>query len=93
MTIEYGIMSSKWSVTADNKLTCYAYILIQLNVSASMVVLYSPEEVVKNDSWAFHPNLSARIDEIFGGTGKFKSYIESHVDEIRECSKTVRRIV
>lgn len=25
MVVEYGIMSNKWSIEADNKLTAYAY--------------------------------------------------------------------
>ena len=28
MKVEYGIMSNKWSVEADDKLVCYATILI-----------------------------------------------------------------
>ena len=93
MVVEYGIMSNKWSVEADDKLTAYACIVLHLNRSANMVALYSPKEIVKNDSWFFSNNLEKRLDEIFGGDGEFKKFVESHINQIRECSKTIKKLV
>ncbi len=92
MVVEYGIMSNKWSVEADNKLTAYSCIVIHLHTSANMVALYAPEEVEK-DSWLFCDNLEVRLDEIFGGVGAFKKYLEENTDEIRECCKTIKKLV
>ena len=56
MVVEYGIMSNRWSVEADDKLTAYACIVIHLNTSANKVALFSPKEIVKNDSWILSEN-------------------------------------
>ena len=93
MILEYGIMSNKWSVEADTKLTAYACIVLHLNKNAHMVGLYEPHDVVKNDSWCFCDNLEKRLDEIFGGDCAFKKYIEENMEKIRACYKTIKKLV
>ena len=34
-----------------------------------------------------------KLDAIFGGDGKFEDYLKNNIDEIRECYKTIERIV
>ena len=90
MKVEYGIMSNKWSVEADDKLVCYATILIHLgNNGYNMVVLY--DEECKNDQWAFCDNPKQRLNEIFGGD-VFK-FMDAHENDIRSAIKTIKKVV
>ena len=41
MIIEYGIMSNKWQIEAENKLTAYAAILFAQVTNALLVVIYN----------------------------------------------------
>lgn len=92
MIVEYGIMSNKWEVEAESKLTAYATIILTQRQSVNMVVIYN--EDLKGDNWAFSENVSKRIGEIFGGDIKdFYGYLDSHVEEIRKASKTIRKIL
>jgi hypothetical protein len=59
MVVEYGIMSNKWSIEADNKLTAYAAILISQNRNAGLVVIYNEE--LKSDNWAFADDLEKHV--------------------------------
>jgi hypothetical protein len=34
-----------------------------------------------------------RLDEVFGGDGSFDKYLENNIEEIKECYKTVEKIV
>lgn len=80
---EYGAMSSKFKLLAKNKLTAYA----------TMMVIYTPEEC-KEDSWTnITGKITERLDEVFGGIGSFDKYLEEHPDEIRECYKSIERVV
>ena len=90
---EYGAMSSRYRLYADNKLTAYAAMVLHYNSAAHMVALYEPEEVVKKDSW-LNPfgQISRRLDEIFGGEGAFDKYINAHVDEVREAYQSIEQI-
>ena len=74
---KYGAMSSVWELEADNKFTAYAAMCCHFNRSAHLIALYEPEEIVKNDCW-LNPmgEISARLDEIFGGEGSFVRYLE-----------------
>lgn len=89
---QYGAMSSKYELEAENKLTAYAAICLHYDGSAHMVVVYSPEEC-KNDSW-LNPfgKIADRLDEIFGGEGSFDKYIEEHIEEIKAAYKSIRQI-
>ncbi len=90
---EYGAMSSKFSLHAADKLTAYATMVLHYNDSSHLVAIYSPEEC-KTDSWMrFDGKISDRLDEIFGAKGSFDKYLKEHISEIRECYKSIKRIV
>ena len=90
---EYGAMSSKYSLLAYNKLTAYATMVCHYNTANHLVALYEPNEIVKDDSWmSFTGKVSDRLDEIFGGEGSFDKYIDQHLQEIKECYKTIKKI-
>lgn len=90
MKIEYGIMSNKWSVEADDKLVCYATILIHIGSNGyNMVVLYNEE--CKQDQWAFSDDMENRLKEIFGGD-VFK-FMDAHENEIHSAIKTIKKVV
>lgn len=50
MIYEYGAMSSKYSIEANNKLTAYAAMIIQFNSVPQLIAIYSPKESAENDS-------------------------------------------
>ena len=89
MKIEYGIMSTKWEIEADNMLTGIAVIVLSVPNAANAMVIYSPKDAPK---FAFSDNLEARLDEIYGGEGCFEKYLESHKTEIRECYLTRKEL-
>ena len=90
---EYGAMSSKFRLYADNKLTAYATMVLHYQNSPHMVAIYSPEES-KVDSWmSFDGKCAERLDEIFGGKDSFDNYLKEHINEIRECYKGINRLV
>lgn len=90
MTVEYGIMSNKWSVEAEDKLVCYAAILIHLGSNGyNMVMLYTEE--CKNDQWAFSDNTEKRLKEIFGED--VFAFMDKHIDEIKKSVKTIKKLV
>lgn len=94
-TYEYGAMSSKYSLQADNKLTAYAAMCCHFGSrNVGLIALYAPEENAKTDSWLnpFGIGLEERLDEIFGGKGKFYQYIENHKEEISKTMDTIKTI-
>lgn len=93
MTYEYGAMSSKYSLEADNKLTAYAAMVAHYGWHAHLIALYAPDEI-KEDRW-LNPfgKIAARLDEIFGGEGAFDKYVEEHIDEIKATMKTIKQLV
>ena len=94
MIYEYGVMSSKYSIEADNKLTAYAAMIIQFNSVPQLIAIYSPKESAENDSWLMRINdLQQRLDEIFGGDGEFEKYLYEHPDEIKKACKTIKQII
>lgn len=93
-TFEYGAMSSRFSCKADNKLTAYVAILIHYDENNHLVMLYEPKEMVKNDQWfSITGDVSDRIDEIFGGVGAFRKYIDDNKEEIKKCYKSIKRLI
>lgn len=90
---EYGAMSSRYSLLADNKLTAYAAMCCHFDRVAHLIALYEPQDVVKDDSW-LNPfgKISARLDEIFGGEGAFEKYFSEHVEEIKEAYNSIETI-
>lgn len=90
MVVEYGIMSNKWSVEAEDKLVCYATILIHLGSNGfNMVMLYTEE--CKNDQWAFSDNIEKRLKEIFGED--VFAFMDKHINEIKKAVKTIKKLV
>ena len=94
MIYEYGAMSSKYSIEAENKLTAYACMVIQFANNPFLVAIYSPKESSENDSWLMRTDdCEARLDEIFGGSGEFMKYLDEHKDEIKTAMKTIKKLV
>jgi hypothetical protein len=94
MIFEYGAMSSKYSIEAENKLTAYAAMIIHFGPgSANLIAIYSPEELRKTDSWLLKSPLDKRLDEIFGGDGSFFKYLDEHQDEIKKALNTIKQLV
>ena len=94
MIFEYGIMSSKYSIEAENKLTAYAAMILHLGpASTAFIAIYSPEELRKTDSWMFAYPIVKRLDEVFGGEGSFFKYLGKHQDEINKTLDTIKRLV
>ena len=90
MVVEYGIMSNKWSVEAEDKLVCYAAILIHLGSNGyNMVMLYNEE--CKSDQWAFSDDTEKRLKEIFGED--VFAFMDKHIDEIKKAVKTIKKLV
>lgn len=90
---EYGIMSSKRSLKAADKLTAYATMLLDYRANPNLIVIYTPE-TSKDDSWFLSEGeINERIDEIFGGPGSFLQYLEDHVKEIKACFKSIKQVV
>ena len=90
---EYGAMSSKFKIVASNKLTAYVTMSMHYNSAAHLIVIYSPESS-KQDSWmSLDGRISERLDEIFGGPGAFDKYVDDHIQEIKDCYKSIQRLV
>lgn len=89
---EYGSMSSLYRIEAENKLTAYATMVLHYQSSAHLIAIYEPIES-KEDSW-LNPmgQISERLDEIFGGENSFDKYLESNIEEIKTCYKTIKQI-
>lgn len=94
MTFEYGAMSSRYSIEAEDKRTAYVAMIVHFGRSNHLIALYEPEEIVKNDSW-LNPfgQVSKRLDEIFGGEGEFDKYADGHVEEVEAALKTIKQLV
>lgn len=92
-TYEYGAMSSRYSLQAENKLTAYAAIISHYYKSPHLVIIYSPEEN-KADNWAsFDGKISERLDEVFGGKDSFDEYYKNNIVEIKEAYNTIKQLV
>lgn len=90
---EYGAMSSKFEVTASNKLTAYACMILHYDRSNHLVVIYSPESS-RADMWtSLVGKVAERLDEIYGGEASFDKYLGDNVDEIRESFETIKRLI
>ena len=90
---EYGAMSSKYELEAENKLTAYATMCMHYQNSAPLVVIYSPESA-KDDQWtSFDGKIAARLDEIFGGPDSFDNYLENNIEAIRACYDSIKQVV
>lgn len=90
---QYGAMSSKYELEAENKLTAYATMILHYNDSAHLVAIYEPIES-KEDSWmSFTGQISERLDEIFGGKDSFDKYLNKNIESIKKCYKSIKKIV
>jgi hypothetical protein len=90
---EYGAMSSKYEIEADNKLTAYATMCLHYQNSSHLVVIYSPESS-KKDSWMnFTGQISERLDEIFGGKDSFDKYIDNNIKDIKKCYDSIKQLI
>ncbi len=93
LKIEFGAMSSKYSIECSDKLVGYAVILMQFANSPGMVAIYSPEEC-KNDSWMnFEGKTEELIQPLYSEHGGFESFLKAHIEQIKECRKTIKQIV
>lgn len=94
MKFEYGAMSSRYSIEADDKLTAYVAMCCHFgSQSCHLIALYEPQEVIKNDSW-LNPfgKIADRLDEIFGGPGAFDKYAEEHIEDVKKALDTIKVI-
>jgi hypothetical protein len=90
---QYGAMSSKYQIIADNKLTAYATMVLHYNRSAHLIAIYEPIEC-KEDSWLnITGQISERLDEIFGGVDSFDKYVDENIEQIKECYKSLTQII
>lgn len=90
---EYGAMSSKYQLEAKNKLTAYATMCVHYQSSSHLIAIYSPVKC-KEDSWlSVTGQISERLDEIFGGKDSFDKYFDEHIEEIKECYKSIKQIM
>lgn len=89
---EYGSMSSKYRLEANNKLTAYATMVLHYKSSAHLIAIYEPIEC-KEDSW-LNPmgQISDRLDDIFGGIDSFDKYVENNIDEIKKSYNSIERL-
>lgn len=93
MIIEYGAMSSKYSIEADNKLTGYAGIIMHFRENPAIVAIYSPTEC-RADSWLMcFGRVEERLDEVFGGKGAFLKYLDEHKEEVRKAYESIKKLV
>ena len=92
-TYEYGVMSSRYKLEANNKLTAYATMILHYSHNPHLVAIYTPENC-QEDSW-FNPTgqISERLDEIFGGKDSFYKYLSENIEEIKACYKTIKQVV
>ena len=90
---EYGAMSSKYELKAENKLIAYASMVFHYGNSAHFIAIYEPIEC-KDDSW-LNPmgKISERLDEIFGGIGSFDDFVSNNVNEIKKSMSTIKKII
>ena len=90
---EYGAMSTKYRLVANDKLTAYATMVMHYNRSNHLVAIYVPESS-KQDQWtSFTGQVSDRLDEIFGGDGSFDKYFDDNSSEIQNCYDSIEKIV
>ena len=93
MVIEYGAMSSKYSIEAENKLVAYFAMCVHFGGNAGLIAIYSPEEC-KKDSW-LNPvgYITPRLDEIFGGKGAFEKFGDEHAEEVIAAYRSIKQII
>lgn len=100
ITFEYGAMSSKYSLKAENKLTAYATMVYHFGCNNHLIAIYSPEEY-KQDQWLnLFGVVSERLHEVFGGIPEdypendaFDKYVDEHIEEIKACYNTIEQII
>lgn len=89
---EYGVMSSRFRLTASNKLTAYATMILHLADTPHLIAIYLPEESNK-DSWlTTNGDCHAKIDDLFGGEHEFEKYLEKNQLEIKDCYKSIKKL-
>lgn len=90
---EFGAMSSRFRLQAENKFTAYAAMVLHFYSNPHLVALYEPEDLAKQDSWLMRTPVEPRLDEIFGGKGSFMKYLREHEEEIKEAIQNVEKII
>lgn len=94
ITFEYGAMSSRYSLQAENKFTAYIAMIVHFDSNNHLIALYEPFDIVKNDSWmSITGQVSERLDEIFSEFGGVDAYAENNIENIKASLKTIKQIV
>lgn len=93
MVIEFGAMSSMYSIEADDKLAAYFAICLFYQRNAHMVAIYSPEEACQDQWLSIDGKISARLDEIFGGENAFDLYGKANGEKIEAAYHTIKQLV
>lgn len=90
---EYGAMSSKYELTANNKFTAYCAMVAHYDRSAHMLTIYSPESS-REDIW-LNPfgQISDRLDEVFAEVGGFDKYFGENIPEIKKAMDSIKQLV
>ena len=92
-TYVYGIMSSKFELTATNKLTAYATMSLQLKNNINMIAIYAPE-TNKADAWInLDGTTHEKLDKLFGGNGEFENYLINNQDDIKACLNSIKSVI
>jgi len=91
---EYGAMSSKYTLQAENKYTAYVAMVYHYNSNAHLIMLYEPKEVVKPDVWInLMGQITHRLDEIFVEVGSFDEYYDNHIPQINAAYDSIKQLV
>lgn len=90
---EFGVMSNRYKLQAENKLSAYAAMVLFYKDNPRMVAIYKPQDLAKQDSWLFSNPVETRLNEIFGGKGAFFKFMDEHKQEIKEVFQTIEKII
>lgn len=93
VTYRYGAMKTQYELKSTSKLVAYCSMTVHFAKKAHLMALFSPEEIRK-DNWAnVTGDILPKLDEIFGGPGKFYEFRDSHKKEIKECMETIVQVM
>jgi hypothetical protein len=96
MVIEFGIMSSKWSIEVDEVLVGIAAICIYLQSNAKLCMIYSPDDVREKYnlfSIGTDETLTDKINKWYVSMEAFNKYVEKHAEELQKAFKTLKKLV
>ena len=88
MRYEYGAMSSRYSLEAENHLVAISAMLLHYGRSNHLVVVYQPKDV---PAWfSFDGRISARLEEIFGGD--VEDFIKNNDGAVKAAYRSIQEV-